>query len=154
MESSKEGITRIIESNKSAMEMLLPYVDWLGKNVQLQVMSTYGDDGVAENSVVFPVYDSNLMSFVRTCNKTGKMDRNYVYTFSRNRIRTVQDELKLIQNAQITNINDLWNIIAKYIIKGNTKGIMWAEGVTNGVYLQAILKMRDLISFWDTSNKK
>ena len=149
MESNLESIEKIISENKSSMEKLLPYVDWLTANVKKTVMNTYGEDGVAENSVQFPVYDSTLMSFVRTCNATGKMDRNYVYTFSKNRLRTVQDELRFIEKAQMQQFQDLWNILARYIIKGNTKGLVWAEGVTEGVYLKVILKMRDMINFWD-----
>jgi len=152
MESSMESVEKIIGENKALFETLLPYLDWLQANEKRSVMNTYGDDGVAENSVQFPVYDSTLMSFVRTCQATGKMDRNYVYTFSRHRLRTVQDELKFIENAQIYQFQDLWNILARYILKGNTKGIVWAEGVTEGVYLHLIRKMQKLIKFWDKNN--
>ena len=77
------------------------------------------------------------------------MNRNYVYVYSRNRIRTEADEHRFIRNATIKEMGDLWGILSKYILKGMTKAALWSEGVRNGVFLELLLKMKEILAYWD-----
>ena len=47
-------------------------------------------------------------------------------------------------------MDDLAGILSKYILEGQTKGTVWAEGVYTGVLYELIFKMDDLIHFWGT----
>jgi hypothetical protein len=98
---------------------------------------------------MFPVYDSTLMSFVKEVQRTTLLDRNYVYIYSRNRIRTLQDEMRMIDQSGIKDMDILKGILSKYILGGMTKGNMWNEAVQNGVFLNVIKKMKKNIEFWD-----
>ena len=51
---------------------------------------------------------------------------------------------------KIKDMDDLAGILSKYILEGQTKGTVWAEGVYTGVLYQLIYKMDDLIHFWGT----
>ena len=92
-----------------------------------------------------PVYDSTLLNFVKEVKKTDFLNRNYVYTFSRYRMKTEKDELRVIEACSLQDITVLGDILSKYVIKGDVKGAMWAEGVQNGVYLAVLLKMKELM---------
>ena len=86
--------------------------------------------------------------FVKAAQNTNLMDRNYVYVYSRHRLNSAKDELSFIQDAQITDIDDLAGILSKYILTGMTKGTVWAEGVRNGVLYNVVKKMDELVKFW------
>ena len=96
----------------------------------------------------FPIYDSNLLAFVKAAQSTNLLDRNYVYVYSRNRLRNYKDELLFIEKAGITEMDELAGILSKYILSGMTKGIVWAEGVKNGVLYSVVSKMDELVEFW------
>ena len=73
----------------------------------------------------------------------------YAYVYSRNRIRTVEEEQRLIERATIQDMNTLKGILSKYILGGMTKGKIWSEGVSNGSILKVILKMKEILEYWD-----
>lgn len=77
------------------------------------------------------------------------MNRNYVYTYSRNHLRTVQDEQSFIDKATIRNMRELSDILSKYVLLGMTKSVVWREGVENRIFLNVLTKMKDLVEFWD-----
>lgn len=79
------------------------------------------------------------------------MDRNYVYVYSRCGIKTVKDELKIIEQAEFENIGDIFGVMAKYVLGGLTKGILWSTAVENGVFLNGLKKIKKLLDFWDRS---
>ena len=89
------------------------------------------------------------MSFIKEAKNTGLMNRNYVYTYSRNHLRTVQDEQSFIDKATIRNMRELSDILSKYVLLGMTKSVVWREGVENRIFLNVITKMKDLVEFWD-----
>ena len=103
--------------------------------------------------MTFPVYDGTLLRFIKTAQDSSLINRNYTYTYSRNRIRTTQDELRFIQNATIKEMGDLWGILSRYVLKGMTKAALWSEGVKNGVFLALLLKMEEILQFWDKQKK-
>lgn len=149
MSTEMLGNEEIVEYYRQDAAKLFRYISWLESKSGKQVSSIYGAEGIATNSVPFPIYESTLMSFVKEAADTCFMDRNYVYVYSRHRIKGVQDEMKLIQNATIRDMDKLAGILSHYILGGRTKARLWSEGVTFGVYLAILNKMKELIEFWD-----
>ena len=139
----------IVEYYRQDAVKLFRYLNWLESKSGRQVSSVYGAEGIAENSVPFPVYDGTLLGFVKEAGNTRFMDRNYVYVYSRKRIKNVTDEMRLIKNATIREMDDLAGILSHYILGGRTKARLWSDGVTFGVYFAVLTKMKELIEFWD-----
>ena len=109
----------------------------------------YEYENLSQHSIGFLVYDSTLMSFVKEVQKTTMMDRNYPYVYSRNGIHDSDDELYAISHAQIQDIPVILGILSKYILGGMTKGVLWTQGVENGVFLESLLKLKELLEVWD-----
>lgn len=154
MQSDKLSVEEMVEYYKPDVETLTGFIPWLEAQKGSQTATVYRGDGIEKHSMTFPVYDGTLMNFVRTAQASSLIDRNYVYVYSRNRIRTVEDERKLIRNATIKEMGDLWGILSKYILKGTTKAAMWSEGVRNGIFLELLLKMREILAFWDKQERE
>lgn len=131
------------------VEKLIWYIPWLESKVGNNISNFYNGNGIGEHSISFPVYDSTLMSLVQDARRTKLLDRNYAYVYSRNRIRTVEEEQRLIERATIQDMNTLKGILSKYILGGMTKGKIWSEGVSNGSILKVILKMKEILEYWD-----
>ena len=153
---STNGLTpdEIMNKYRDDVYKLSGFLNWLEAKSGTQVTGMYGDDGISENSVAVPVYDSNLMSFIRAADSTSFMDRNYRYAYTRNRIRTVEDELNFIDNATILQMDVLGGILSNYILGGRTKARLWAEGMNKGVFLHLVRKMKELIDFWANAERK
>ena len=149
MSTDMEYRQRVINEYRVQVEPLLKYIPWLQNKQGAKAFDTYSGEGLAEHSVPVPVYDGTLMSFVKDVQRTTLMDRNYVYVYSRLRIRSVDDERRLIANATLKEMDVLTGILAKYVLGGNTKAALWAAAVENGVYLQILLKMKEILEFWD-----
>ncbi len=142
---------QVVERYKPDVEKLIRYLPWLEeKSGAVSGLSeNYEDSGIKGHSISFPVYDGTLMSFVKEVQQTGLVDRNYPYIYSRYGIRTAQDELKAISRAGIKEMNVLSGILSKYVLGGMTKGRMWTEAVSNGVFLNVVHKMKENLEFWD-----
>ncbi|WP_026661349.1 hypothetical protein [Butyrivibrio sp. AC2005] len=145
----ENSVEDIISRYKDDVASLAPYIPWLKEHTKQQVAESYSNSELS-NSMPFPVYDSTLLSFVKQAQQTGMMNRNYTYVYTRNHIANYKDELEFISDAEIMNMDDLAGILSKYILEGQTKGTVWAEGVYTGVLYQLIYKMDDLIHFWGT----
>lgn len=128
---------------------LAAYIPWLEKKAGENTSYIYEGNGISESTITFPVYDSSLMNFVNDAMKTNLMDRNYVYVYSRNFIKTPEEEMKAIEKAGLKDGNILFGILSKYVLGGNTKGSLWTEGVKNGVILAVIKKLKVLLEMWD-----
>ena len=144
---AKAGISEIINKYRNDVEALVKYLPWLERSSGQKMVNNVTPEG-GENTMKVPVYDSTLLSFVKVANKTKFMNRNYMYTYTRNRLRTVDDELKYISRAQLTDIQGLGDILSKYVLKGMQRGILWSEAVKDGVFLSVVSKMKELIEFW------
>ena len=144
----KAGIREIVEGYGPDCKELMRYAAWLESKSGAKTVSEYDPNDGNGGTMMFPVYDGTLLNFVKTADKLKHINRNYVYTYSRNRIRSEKDELELIDRAQITDMQLLFDILSSYILKGRTKGAVWSRGVENGVYLKLVTKMKDLIEFW------
>lgn len=149
LESENLFRKELIQKYRVKFEPLFRYIPWLEQKKGAKTSGIYQGDGMPEKSVPVPVYDGTLLSFVKEMQATGLMDRNYVYVISRNNLRSAKDELCRIESAQLKDIEDIAGILAKYILGGMTKGKLWSEGVENGVYLAALLKIKDLLDVWD-----
>ena len=139
----------LIEKYRGKFDKLFRYIPWFEQKVGEKTSHIYHGDGTMTVSVPIPVYDPTLLSFVKEMQASGLVDRNYIYAYSRNNLRSYKDELAGIESAQLKDIEDVVAILAKYVLGGMTKGRLWSEGVENGVYLQALLKIKELLEVWD-----
>lgn len=154
MESDKLSVEEMVEYYKQDVESLTVYIPWLEAHRGDETATVFRGEGVERYSITFPVYDGTLMNFVRTAQASSLIDRNYVYVYSRNRLRTLQDERRFIRNATIREMGDLWGILSKYILKGMTKAALWSEGVRSGIFLELIVKMKEILAFWDKQGRE
>ena len=144
---NENSVEDIVSRYRPQLQKIVPYVRWLKDNAQnADIAQSYSSNDL--KSMPFPIYDSNLLAFVKACQTTDLLDRNYVYVYTRNRLNTVKDELLFINEANITNMDDLAGILSKYILSGMTKGTVWADGVRNGVLYKVVEKMDELCRFW------
>lgn len=139
---TREEIKAIYEED---VQKLLRYLNWLQKTSGTITSDIYKGEGIESTSVTFPVYDANLLAFIKEIKASVFMNKNCVYTYSKYRLRTPADELKLIDRCTMQDIKLIGDILANYAIKGTVKGTVWSEGVKSGVYLAAVLKMKDLL---------
>lgn len=142
---------QIVSTYKPDVEKLIRYLPWLEEKAAAGggVAEMFGDNGIREHSITFPVYDGTLMSFIKEVQRTELLDRNYPYIYSRHRIRTLQDELRAISRADIKEMDVLKGILSRYVLGGMTKGRLWTEAVTNRIFLNVIRRMKENIEFWD-----
>ncbi|MCM1262998.1 MAG: hypothetical protein NC313_09785 [Butyrivibrio sp.] len=151
MSTEKEEIEyrrRVVGEYRPDVERLTRYLPWLEEKAGRNVSEQFEGSGIGEHSIPFPVYDSTLLGFVKEVQRTKLLDRNYVYVYSRNKIRTVEDELKAIAQADITQMDVLKGILSKYIMGGMTKGRMWTDAVQNRIFLNVVRKMKENLDFW------
>lgn len=149
MEQEMEYRRQQLEEYKRELMPLLRYLPWLEKSAGTSVSRSYNGAEMGERVMSFPVYDSTLLSFVREAAKTGFMDRNYRYIYTRNRILSHEDERRVIQNAGLKEWGMLCGILSKYVLGGQTKGVLWSEAVQEGIFYLVIRKMCEIIEFWD-----
>ncbi len=140
---------QVITEYRGEIEKYMKYIPWLQQKAGTQVSSMYSGENIGAHSVSFPVYDGTLMNFVREMSKSKLMDKNYHYVYTRNHIRTVQDEKKAIAKVTIREMYILNGILTKYVLGGMTKGTLWSTAVTEGIFLDVLLKMREVVEFWD-----
>lgn len=135
----------IIICYKEDVERLLKFLPWLEKASGGVASGIYSGEGIENTSMAVPVYDSTLLNFIKEIRTTDFMNRNYVYTYSRYRIKTAKDEFRVIDACSLQEISVLGDILSKYVLRGDVKGAVWSEGVSNGVYLALLLKLKDLM---------
>lgn len=135
----------IIICYRDDVAKLMKYLSWLQSKSGTVTSGLYSGEGIDKSSMAVPVYDSTLLSFVRDIKTTDFLNRNYVYTFSRYRIKTAADELRVIEACSLQDITVLGDILSKYVIRGDVKGAVWSEGVQNGVFLAVLLKLKELM---------
>lgn len=149
MENENAYRRETIERYRQIMEKMFRYLPWLEEKSGNKMVSNYQGSNVPERSITIPVYDGTLLSFVKEMNATGLMDRNYVYVFSRNKIRSEQDELRMIDRAELKDIENIFHIMAKYVLGGMTKGGLWSRAVENGVFYHGLKRLKELLDVWD-----
>ncbi|MBE5894994.1 MAG: hypothetical protein E7285_04955 [Lachnospiraceae bacterium] len=148
MEENRASVTEIIEKYRDDVEAMLPYLLWLERMSGQEVSVNYDPDTAGSGTMKFPVYDSNFLNFIKIAKNTKFITRNYVYAYTKKRMKTVEDELRVIEKAQIMDMEILGSILAKYVMKGMTKSSVWAEGIRYGVFYKVVAKMKELIEYW------
>lgn len=139
---------RIVNDYRPDVDRLAKYLPWLEEKADRSVSERFEGSGIGEHSIPFPVYDSTLLGFIKEAQQTKLLDRNYVYVYSRNKIRTLEDEYKAISQADISHMDVLKGILSKYVMGGMTKGKVWAEAVSNRIFLKVVQKMKENLDFW------
>jgi len=124
----------------------LPYFEKKTKDSQ----NFYDGDGTFK-TIPVPVYDSNLLAFVKEAGQTKFMNRNYPYTYRRYRLKTPQDERRAMERAKITDIELFRGILSKYVLEGQRKGMVWTTGLNEQIYISMIKNLNRL--FYDHSNE-
>lgn len=142
---SAEDILLVYKDDVNALAAYLP---WLEQKKNHDVSTLYTENNMDKHTVPFPVYDSTLMNFIKAASNTEFMDRNHQYVYSRNGIRSLADELAIINRATIFEMDMLGGIISHYVIGGRTKARLWNDGVYNGIFYGAISKAKELVDFW------
>ncbi len=139
----------LVEQYRPIVEKLVTYLPWLESKRGQNVSDNFSGEGIAEHSISFPVYDSTLLALVKLLQSTPLIDRNYVYVYSRNRLKTHEDEIRLINNSELKDTANIGAVLSKYVLEGMRKGPMWTEAVTSGVFYEAITKLKKNVEFWD-----
>ena len=130
------------------VDRLMRFIPWFEK-IQGKQVSHYYDGNGEYKLIQIPVFDSNLLDFVKEAGKTKLVDRNYPYVYTRYRIKTVEDELKAVENAHLKDIDVLKGVLSKYVLGGRSKAAMWKEAVENGVFYAVLKKLKLL--FYSTN---
>ncbi len=146
-ENEKKSIDEMLKEYRGVVGEIAEYLPWLERKSGENSVSVYTPDG-AQNTIAIPVYDSTLLAFVKMLEKTGRMNRNYEYVFRNYKIYSVEDEISLIHRADLKDMDMLFAILSKYVIKGRTKGVYWNEAVENGIFYEVVKKMKELVEFW------
>ena len=89
---------QIIDTYFPDVKKLRAYLPYLEKLCGQKGSNTYDQNGLLAHSLSFPVYDSNLLRFVKEAENTVFINRNYHYSYSRLRMKTPEDELNVIEN--------------------------------------------------------
>lgn len=148
MEHDIEYRRKLMDNYKKDVEPLFRYLSWFEEKKGKQVSSSYTGNDLGQHSMVFPVYDGTLMGFIKEVQRTSLTDRNYVYIYTRNRINSVEDELKMIEGVTIKSTEILTAVLSKYICGGMTKGWLWSQAVEEGIFLAILLKFKELFEMW------
>lgn len=139
----------LVEKYRPIVEKLVTYLPWLESKRGGMVSDQFTGEGIAEHSITFPVYDSTVLALVKLLNSTPLIDRNYVYVYSRNRLKTHEDEIRLIRHSELKDTPNIGAVMSKYVLEGMRKGTMWTEGVTSGIFYEAISQLKKNVEFWD-----
>ena len=125
------------------VELLSKYLSWMEKKSGQQVQSYY--EGEEDFKLIqIPVYDSTLLAFVKDAGKTKLIDKNYRYVYTRYRIKSVEDELRIIRHAHLKDIDIFKAVLSKYVLQGRSKGTVWNEAMQQGVFLELLRRMTAL----------
>lgn len=150
MEEGMQYRQQQVGAYKLELEPLLRYLPWLEKSAGTNASRQYRDPGLGQGSAMaFPVYDGTLLNFVREAARTGLMDRNYQYIYTRNHIRSHEDERRRIQEADIKEWDILRGILSRYVLGGQSKANLWNEAVQERIFYLVVVRMKEIIEYWD-----
>ena len=147
----KEKLSReaFLEMFREDVIRLSRYTPWFEKKSGDDVSRYYEDGDKMKHTLSFPVYDSILLSFLNDASTTVFMEQNYHYFYTRNRIQDYEDELRLIETADIMHMEALQCVLSRYVFGGMTKAYLWKDGVDHKIFLNILKKARQIIEFWE-----
>lgn len=128
---------------------LLRYMTYFMERAGEDPSTNYAGQENGNNTLSFPIYDATLLAFVKEAAKTSFMDKNYSYIYSRHRIKSAEDERKLIENATITEWDVLCGILTNYVQGGMSRAYLWRDGVKENIFYLVLSKMKDIVEHWD-----
>lgn len=149
MDQDTEYRKQRLSGYKQEVLPLLRYIPWFENNTGKPGNTFYQGPEATEHSMAIPVYDATLLNFVKEAHRSSLMDRNYCYTYTRGRIKTHDDERKVIAEAELKDWDVLRGILSKYVMGGMTKSSLWAQGVQENIFLLVLKKMQEIIEYWD-----
>lgn len=149
MENKNQYLEELMQKYRGKSENLLRYIPYFEQKLGQKNYDIYEADGKIKNSVSIPVYDSTLLAFVKEVQKTGLVDRNYVYVLSNYGIRRAEDELPTVARAEFKDIGVIYAVMAKYVLGGMTKGMMWSQAVEKGIFLECLKRLKTVLNVWE-----
>lgn len=133
----------IIEKYSADAKRLIPYLNWFETKKGTEVSGIYdGEPGMKTMPVT--TYDPTLLAFVKLARDTVFMDKNYPYIYTRNHIRSHEDEHRIIENAKLTDIRNISGILSKYVLEGMRRSVSWVDAVDAGIFLAVLQKLKQL----------
>ena len=149
MDHGSEYRQQVITEYRQTVVPLLKYLPWFEKNAGQTGSTYYRNPDGPENALRFLVFDSTLMSFIKEASKSSLMDRNYNYVYTRNHIKTHEDEKRLIIRAELKDWEILKGILSKYVLGGMTRGMLWSIAVQENIFCLTLKQMQKIIEYWD-----
>ena len=132
---------------KDDMLKLIAYLPWLEQTSgKSKVSGLYESDDPNKKFMPFPVFDGNLMRFVKDAESTGLVDRNYVYVITRHQLRTPQQEIDFVSACDIRRLSDIGAVLSKYVLEGKVRATIWPEAMDKGVFLTVVKRLSDIYS--------
>ena len=116
LQETKESISKQIEKYQKDVAELARYQGWLESKSGQDLTKLVDPAEGKQPTMQVPVYDSTLLAFIKSAQKTGFIDRNYMYTYRKLRINSAEDELREIARVQIMEIEVLGAILSIYVI--------------------------------------
>lgn len=151
MELDSGYIKETIAEYRSQITPLIKYLPWLEQATEKSASTMYkGSDASESGMLTFPVYDATLMSFIREAGNSSLMDRNYMYVFTRRGLRTPADERAAIEACDYKSWDVLRGILSKYVLGGRTRAVLWSQGVSEKIFYLVLMKMNDIVTYWDS----
>lgn len=133
----------IIDEYRGDVERLLKYLPWLLKKEAKDVAGYYeGENSPMQMQI--PVYDSTLLAFVKEAESTKFIDKNYPYIYTRYKIKTFEDERRLMRQAKIQDIDIFKGILSKYVLEGKRKAVCWKDAVGEKIFYTALTCLEEL----------
>ena len=73
MEQRTEDRQQMVREYREMLEPLLRYLPWMEGNAGKAASRSYQGQGISRNSMTFPVYDANLLNFIREASNSALM---------------------------------------------------------------------------------
>lgn len=125
------------------IDALSKYISYFEQKGGKDVASDY-DGKQGKSDIRFPVFDATLLRFTDEASKTKLMDPNYMYGYRSAHITTAAQEHDAIVNARPRDLDLLRAILSRYVLEGRYKGSSWIEGAERKVFLNVLIKLRDM----------
>ena len=148
MQKQKYSRDEFLEMFKQDVIRLSKYIPWLEDKIGDDVSKNYQDGNKMDHTLSFPVYDSILLAFLNDASTTVFMEKNYQYFYTKNHIYDYQDELAMIERADIMHMDILQCILSRYVFGGMVKAYLWKAGVDHKIFVTVIKKARQIVEFW------
>ncbi len=133
----------IISEYKSDALKLITYLPWFESKRGQKISGYYeGEPGV--KTIPLPTYEPTLLRFIKEVQNSSFYYKNYPYIYTKNHIKTPNDERICIEQAKIRDIDDLKGILSRYVLEGMSHSSRWVEAVDEDIFLLLLKKLEQL----------